>query len=95
MPFVKGDNGYIPEVKKYIDDFFSITTGPISTKHGTEHPWVRVIKFFSLKDLACFLRGQIENILTTFENLFQNHWADLNQTRHKVFLNKGNSNLFN
>ena len=30
---------------KYIDDFFSRITGSISTKLGTEHPWVKGIKF--------------------------------------------------
>ena len=41
----------------YIDDLFSRTTGPISTKHGTDHPWVKGIQFLSNEGPCIFLRG--------------------------------------
>ena len=58
----KGVNSYT--VKKInIDDFFSRTTGLISTKRGTEHPWVKGIRFLKTKDLALFLKGDYSNKL--------------------------------
>ena len=49
----------------------SRTTGPISTKLNTEHPWVKGIQFLSNEGLALFLRGDNsknwKKILTTFE----------------------------
>jgi hypothetical protein len=33
-----------PSVNFYIFDFFSRTTGPISTRRGTNHPWVEGIQ---------------------------------------------------
>ena len=87
---------------KYIesDVFFYRPTGSISTKLGTEHPWVMKIKFcffFQMKDLVLFLRGdnniRLNIYWQLFKNLRQNRWANFNQTWHKVFLGKGNSNL--
>ena len=45
---------YIDENKKI---FFSRTTGPISTKLGTKHPWVTWIQVCSNEGLCLFPRG--------------------------------------
>ena len=36
--------------------FFSRLNGPISTKFGTKHSWVKVFKFAQMKDSAIFRR---------------------------------------
>ena len=44
-------------------NFFSRTTGPVSTKLGTKHiPWVRGIQFCSNKGAHSFPRGDDNKI---------------------------------
>jgi hypothetical protein len=40
--------------QKYLEIFFSRTTGPISTRLGTNHPWGREFKFTQMKGGALF-----------------------------------------
>ena len=44
-------------VNFFIFDFFSITTGPILTKLGTKHPWVKQIQVCSNEGPFPFPRG--------------------------------------
>ena len=71
---------------KDIDDFFSRTTGPISTKPGREHPWVKGLSFFQMKDLAIFLRGdnsyKLKIYIDNFKIFFRTAWPI--STKHKT-----------
>ena len=64
---------------------FSSSSGQISTKLGTKHPWGKGIQFSSNEGPRPFPRGDnYENKLTNFKNLLlQNHCANFNQTWHK------------
>ena len=47
-PFPRGDNYKIVKIHRWnLKIFFSRTTGPISTKLGTKHPWVKVVQVCS------------------------------------------------
>ena len=43
--FPRGDNNEIMILDLQVLKIFSRTTRPISTKHGTKHPWVKRFKF--------------------------------------------------
>ena len=78
---------------------FSPTTGSISTKLGTKHPWVKGIHVCSNEEPRAFLKGDNYEIakktLTISKNLLlKNHWTNLNQTWHKVSLCEEDSSLF-
>jgi hypothetical protein len=45
-------------VNFYIFNFFSRTTGPILTRHGTNHPWGEGFQVFQMKGIAP-LQGEI------------------------------------
>jgi hypothetical protein len=74
-----------PSVNFYIFDFFSRTTGPILTRLGTNHSWVKGIQVCSNKGPGRLQRGDNhKNGMGSFKSLFlQNHWANFNQTWHK------------
>lgn len=62
----------------YIFDLFERTTGPISTKLGTKHPYVTGFKFVKMKRHTLFQRKIIriyEKILLSFKNLLKNQFA--------------------
>ena len=69
---------------------FTRTAGPISTKLGTNHPWVKSIQICSNEGPRPIQRGdnyEIGKYIEVFKNLlFQNYWANFNQTWHKAFL---------
>ena len=82
---------------------FSKTTGPISTKLGSKHPWVRRTQFLLYEGPRPSSRGdnsEITNTLMTFKNLLPN-WASFNALdtnypwvkRIQIYINKG-SHLF-
>jgi hypothetical protein len=49
-PSPRGDNSKSVKIhKKYLKIFFSITTAPISTRLGTNHPWGRGFNFIQMK----------------------------------------------
>ena len=74
--------------------FFSRTTGPISIKRGTKHPWVTGIQERSNEGIRPF-QGEIITKIAKFKNLFlQNHLANFNQTWHKTSLGEEDSKLF-
>ena len=74
--------------------FFSRTTGPISIKRGTKHPWVTGIQERSNEGIRPF-QGEIITKIAKFKNLFlQNHLANFNQTWHKTLLHEEDSKLF-
>ena len=57
--FSKGDNYEILKIHwRNLKIIFSRTTGPISTKFGTMHPWVKGIRFCSNQGLAGFSKGR-------------------------------------
>ena len=57
-PFPMGDNSEIVKLYwKYLKIFFSRTTGPIFTKHGTKHPWMEEIHVYSNERPRPFSRG--------------------------------------
>ena len=83
----------------YIFIFFSRTTELISTKLGTKYPWVKVIQVCSNEEPHPFHRGDnyeiVNNTLIKLKNLLlQNHWANFNQTWHKVSLGEWHAILF-
>ena len=85
-PFPKGDNYEIVKIHWWnVKVFFSRTTGPISTKLCTKHPWVKGIQVCSNEGPRPFPRGDnyeiAKNKLTKFKKnlLLQNHWANFNQ----------------
>ena len=51
---------------KYIDNIFSRTTGPISTKLGTEHHWVKGIQFLSIEGPCPFSKRSNTNRLKIY-----------------------------
>ena len=57
-PFPTGDNYEIAEIhRRNLKFFFSRTTGPISNKLGTKHPWVMGIQVCSNEGPNPFPRG--------------------------------------
>ena len=46
-PFPREDNYEIAKIHLHLKIFFSRTTGPISTKLVTMHPWVKGIQVYS------------------------------------------------
>ena len=74
--------------------FFSRTTGTISTKLGTKHPFVKGIQINSYERSRLYLRGY-KKTLTKLKNiLLKNHKTNFNQTWHYASSGKGNSILF-
>ena len=70
-----------------------------SAKLGTKHPCVKGIQVCSNKGPRPFPRGDKYYIAKLhWRNkknlLFQNYWANFNQTWHKASLGDGNSSLF-
>jgi hypothetical protein len=48
---LRGDNGKRVKIyAKYFKILFSITTGPFSTRLGTNYPWGRGFKFVQIND---------------------------------------------
>ena len=102
-PFPRGDyNSKSWKIywRNLIKIFFSGTIGPISSKLGTEHYWVKYIQVLTNKGLCLFPRGDNNKVIKihyqNFKNLhFQNHWAHFNQIYHKASLDKEDSSLFN
>jgi hypothetical protein len=83
-----------PSVNFYIFGFFSRTTGPILTRLGTNHPWVKGIQVCSNEGDSPSPRWD-NNTLNIFKNLLlQNQQAKFNWTWYKLSLGEGNSNLF-
>ena len=79
--------------------FFSRITGPVSTKLGAKHPWVKGIQVCSNEGPHSFPRGNnykiCKNTFMKFKNLLlQNYWATFNQTWHKASLGEGDYSLF-
>ena len=69
FPFPRGDNYEIGKIQlQNLKIFYSRTTGPISTKLGTKHPWVKGIQVYTNEVLSLFPRGDnfknSENTLT-------------------------------
>ena len=61
--FPRGDNYEIAKIYlQTLKIFFLRTTGPISTKLGTKHPWVKGIKVSSNEGPRFFLRGDNKEI---------------------------------
>ena len=56
MPSLVEIGPVVPE-KKNLKNFFSGTTGPISTKLGTNHPWEMGIQVCSKDGTGPFPRG--------------------------------------
>ena len=85
-------------LQKYIDQFkklcFSRTTGPISTKLGTTHPWVKGIQVCSKEGAPPLITKFRKYIYEIKNNHLQNHGANFKQTWHKASLGEGNSNVF-
>ena len=99
-PFPRGDNYEIVKIhwrNKKI--FFSRNTEPISTKHGSKHPWVEGIQVCSNEGPRPFPRGDNYEIVKihrwNLKNpLLQNHWANFKQSWHKASLGEGDSCFF-
>ena len=85
--FPRGDNDKIANIHwKNLKIFFSNSTGPISTKLGTKHSWVKRIQVSS-NEGSCpsFSKGDYseiaKNMLANCKIfLLQNHWAIFNPT---------------
>ena len=100
-PFPRGDNYEKAKIHWWnLKIFFYRTTGLISSKLGTKHPWVKGIQVCTNKGPHPFPRGDNYEIakitLVKLKSpLLLNHWANFNQTWHKASLNKGDLSLFN
>ena len=76
--------------KLHIPIFFSRTTGPVSTKLGTKHPWpwvkgIQVCSNEGPRSLLMRVNNEILDALETFRKiLLQNHRTNFNQTWHKT-----------
>ena len=69
--FPREDNYEITKIHWQIWIIFSRTTGPISAKLGTKHPWVKGIQVCSNERLFFFRMGvNCKNILKNFKNVF-------------------------
>ena len=71
LPFPRGDNYEIVKIHwRNLKIVFSRTTGPISTKLGTMHPWVKEIQVCSNEEPRPFPRGVNKEIAKI-------HWRSL------------------
>jgi hypothetical protein len=62
-PFSKGDNSKRVKIyKKYFKIFFSRSTGPISTRLSTNHPWGEGIQVCTNEGRRPSLRGIIARV---------------------------------
>ena len=96
-PFPIGDNYEIEKIHwQKFKIFFSRTIVPISTKHGTKHPWVKGIQVWLNEGPHFFSRGDNYDIAKI-------HWrnfkiflqcAIFNQIWHKAFIGDGDLSLF-
>ena len=69
-PFPRGDNCEIAKIHwRNLKIFFSRTAGPILTKFGTKHPWVKGIQVFSNEESFNF--HKVNN--GTFSSLNQHY----------------------
>ena len=68
MHLLRGDNSYIVKIHWRL-----ILQNHLAnlTKLGTEHPWVKGIKFLQIKDLTLFLRGDNSNKLKIYLQLLK------------------------
>jgi hypothetical protein len=72
---------------------FSRTTGHISIKLVTNHPWVKGIQICSIKGPGPLQRGaNHKNVKLGWGHL--KNWANFDQTWHKSSLGEGDSSLF-
>ena len=70
-PFPRGDNKELAKIHwQTLKIYFLRTTGPISTKLGTMHPWVKGNQVCSNEGSLPFLRGDNNEIAKT-------HWRTL------------------
>ena len=67
--------------------FISRATGPISSKLGTKHPWVKGIQRGDNYEIAKIHRRNFKNLL------LQNHGSNFNETWHKASFGEGDSRL--
>jgi hypothetical protein len=68
-PFPRGDNSENVKIyRKSLKIFFSRTTGPISTKLGRKHPWVKGIQNCTNDDDRPFPRGDNSKNVKNTEN---------------------------
>ena len=98
-PSPRGDNSQIVKLYwKYFKIFFSRTTGPISTKHGTKHPWMKGIHVYSNEGSRHSPMGDnsknIKLYWKYFKSFLQNHRVNFIKTWHKASLDEGDSSLF-
>ena len=96
--FPRGDNCGIAKIHwRNLTIFFSRTTEPILTKHGTMHPWVKGIQVCSNEGPPPFSWGynyEIAKIHSIGRNwkknlLLKNHWANFNQTWQSILCLRG------
>jgi hypothetical protein len=78
---------------KFLKIFFSRTCRPNSIKLGTNYPWMKGNQVCSNKEPCLLQRGDNrKNGVVSFKNLLlQSHWANFNQTWHKLSLGGGDS----
>ena len=93
-PFPRGVNYEIVKIHWRNLKIFSRTFGPISTKLGTKHPYVKGIQVSSNEGPRPFPSG--DNIVIAkihWRNkknpLLQNHWTNFKQSWHKASLGEG------
>ena len=85
---------FVVAMSFHIFTFFFRTTGPISTKLGTKHPWVMRTEVCSNEGLCPFPRGDNYKLVKihwqNFKHLLlKNHLANFNQTWHKASFSDG------
>ena len=100
-PFPRGHNNKTAKIHwQILKIFFSRTTGPISFKPGSKHPWVKEIKVYSNKGPGPFASADnfirnSKNALKKLKKLFfQNHRTISTKLSKKASLCEGDSWLF-
>ena len=95
--FLRGDNNEIDR-ENILTNFkilFSRIAGPISTKLGRKHSWVKGIQLYFNEGPLPFSRGDNKEIVKIHWRTLKNHRVNFNQTWHKASLGEGKSCFFN
>ena len=86
-PFPRSDDYEIAKVHWWVwKIFFSRTTGPISSKLGTNHFWVKGIQVFTNEGPRCFSRGDNYEIVKIHWHLLQKHLANFQSKLAEIIL---------
>ena len=93
--FLREDNNKIAKIHwQTLKILFSRIAGPISTKIGRKHSWVKGIQLYFNEGPLPFSMGDNKEIAKIHRWTLKNHRANFNQTWHKAFLGDEDSSFF-